>query len=67
MTYAISHTSGRKDSIHLFKKVKDGFWCVACALDKHVITDKHVIRFLKNKQTPTHLGFRIPKKEPYRY
>ena len=49
------------------KKVKDGFWCVACALDKHVITDKHVIRFLKNKQTPTHLGFRIPKKEPYRY
>ena len=47
------------------KKVKAGFWCVACALDKHVITDKQVIRFLKKKQAAPR--FRNQKKEPFRY
>ena len=46
------------------KKVKAGFWCVSCALDKHVVTDKQVMRFLKKKTKPT---FRHPKKEPHRY
>ena len=47
------------------KKVKAGFWCVSCALDKHVVTDKQVIRFLKKKQSKP--VFRRPKKEPPRY
>ena len=47
------------------KKVKAGFWCVACALDKHVITDRQVIRFLKKKQDKPR--FRNQKREPFRY
>jgi hypothetical protein len=46
------------------KRMKTGFWCIACSLDKHLITDKQVMRFLKKKQQP-----RIPhtKKEIKRY
>jgi len=46
------------------KRMKTGFWCIACSLDKHLITDKQVMRFLKKKQQP-----RIPstKKEIVRY
>ena len=42
-----------KDRITLSrsKRVKSGFWCVACALDKHVITDREVIDFLKSAPT----------------
>ena len=47
------------------KKVKTGFWCVACALDKHVITDRQIINFLKKKQSKPR--FRNPKQEPFRY
>jgi len=46
------------------KRMKSGFWCIACSLDKHLITDKQVMRFLKKKPQP-----RIPftKKEIKRY
>ena len=47
------------------KKVKSGFWCVACALDKHVITDREVIDFLKGAPTQS---FRYrPRVEHVRY
>ena len=38
------------------KRLKNGFWCVACALDEHLITDKQVMRFLNQKQKP-----RVPR------
>ena len=38
------------------KRMKNGFWCVACALDEHLITDKQVMKFLNKKQKP-----RIPE------
>jgi hypothetical protein len=33
-------------------------------LDKHVINDKQIVRFLKNK---TVSAYRLPKQEYYRY
>lgn len=47
------------------KKVKTGFWCISCALDKYVITDRQIINFLKKKQGKPR--FRNQKVEPYRY
>jgi hypothetical protein len=47
------------------KKVKSGFWCVGCALDKHVITDREVIDFLKSASAES---FRYrPRVEHVRY
>lgn len=46
------------------KRVKSGFWCVACALDRHVITDQEIVRFLKNESRPV---YNRPKQEPHRY
>ena len=34
------------------KKMKTGFWCLACSLDKHFITDKEIMDFLKQKPQP---------------
>jgi len=46
------------------KRMKSGFWCLACSLDKHLITDKQVMNFLTQKQQP-----RVPhtKREIVRY
>jgi len=31
------------------KRLKNGFWCVACVLDEHLIIDKQVMNFLNKK------------------
>ena len=49
----------RKIAYTRSKKVKAGFWCIACALDKHVVTDKQIVRFLKKKQSTP--NFRQPR------
>ena len=54
----------RKIAYTTSKKVKEGFWCVACALDKHAITDRQIVRFLKKK---TASAYRLPKQEYHRY
>jgi len=56
----------KKIGYSISKRVKSGFICVGCALEKHLITDKEVIDFLKDVIPEITFRYR-PKREIVRY